>query len=117
LIRSSFLALALTLNNQQTISGPPPKDHESEFVRLPFLQAHRETDPIFRWLVSAMRIHCVDWLPRDAGGPMSLVLDLHIVHERFGSSTDPSIHGHLNYPNDLDMPLNEVVTDKIPCRL
>ena len=44
---------------------------------------------------------------------MPLVMDLHIVHERFGSSSDPSINGHLHYPHDLDIPLNEVTTDKI----
>jgi hypothetical protein len=45
--------------------------------------------------------------------PVSLVLDLHITHERFGSSSDPSINGHLHYPNDLDGPLNETPTDEI----
>ena len=45
--------------------------------------------------------------------PVPLVLDLHIVHDRFGSSSDPSINGHLHYPNDIDRSLNEVVTDKI----
>jgi hypothetical protein len=30
-----------------------------------------------------------------------------------GSSSDPSLNGHLHYPNDLDGPLNEVTTDKI----
>jgi len=43
-----------------------------------------------------------------AAGPVPLVLDLRITHERFGSSSDPSINGHLQYPNDLDGPLNEV---------
>jgi hypothetical protein len=42
-----------------------------------------------------------------------LVLDLRIAHERFGSSSDPSINGRLHYPNDLDGPLNEAATDKI----
>jgi hypothetical protein len=46
-------------------------------------------------------------------GPVSLVLDLHIVHERFGSSSDPSINGHLHYPNDVDRSLNEATTNKI----
>ena len=46
-------------------------------------------------------------------GPVPLVLDLHIVHDRFGSSSDPSINGHLHYPNDIDRSLNETVTDKI----
>ena len=43
----------------------------------------------------------------------TLVLDLHMTHERFGSSSDPSINGHLHYPNDLDRPLNEAAADKI----
>ncbi len=38
---------------------------------------------------------------------MSLVMDLRIVHECWGSSTDPTLNGHLHYPNDLDKPLNE----------
>ena len=46
-------------------------------------------------------------------GPVSLVVDLHITHERFGSSSDPSINGHLHYPNDLDQTLNEGDVDKI----
>jgi hypothetical protein len=44
---------------------------------------------------------------------VSLVLDLHITHESWGSTSDPSINGHLHYPNDLDWPLNESVSDKI----
>jgi hypothetical protein len=42
-----------------------------------------------------------------------LVLDLLIAHERFGSSSDPSINGRLHYPNDLDGPLHETAADKI----
>ena len=49
----------------------------------------------------------------NAVGPVPLVLDLHIDHERFGSSSDPSINGHLHYSNDLDGSLNEVDADKI----
>jgi hypothetical protein len=44
-------------------------------------------------------------------GPVSLVLDLLIVHDRFGSTSDPSLNGHLHYPKDIDKSLN--VTDKI----
>ena len=44
---------------------------------------------------------------------MPLVLDLRIAHDRFGSSSDPSINGHLHYPNDIDRSLNETVTDKM----
>jgi hypothetical protein len=62
-----------------------------------------------------------------AAGPLPLVLDLRMAHERFGSISDPSINGHLHYPNDLDGPLNDAAADKIrqyradynnrPCRL
>jgi hypothetical protein len=30
-----------------------------------------------------------------------------------GSSADPSLNGHLKYPNNLDQSLNDTVTDKI----
>ena len=45
--------------------------------------------------------------------PVSLVLDLHIDHDRFGRSSDPNLNGHLHYPHDIDRSLNEVVGDKI----
>ncbi len=41
-------------------------------------------------------------------GPVPLVLDLCIVHERFGRSS-----GNLRYHNDTDRSLNETATDKI----
>ena len=44
---------------------------------------------------------------------MPLVLDLRIAHDRFGSSSDPSLHGNLHYPNNIDRSLNEAATDKI----
>ncbi len=41
---------------------------------------------------------------------MSFVLeDLRIVHETFGSGSDPSINGHLH----VDRSLNETFTDRI----
>ncbi len=46
-------------------------------------------------------------------GPVPLVVDLLITHDRFGSSSDPSITGHIHYPNDIDRSLNEVADDKI----
>ena len=49
----------------------------------------------------------------NAAGPVPLVLDLRIAHDRFGSSSDPSINGHLHYPNDMDRSLNEAAADKI----
>ncbi len=46
-------------------------------------------------------------------GPVPLVSDLRISHDRFGSSSDLSLDGHLHNPHDLDRSLNEFVTDKI----
>ena len=44
---------------------------------------------------------------------MSLVLDPHIAHDRVGSSTDPTLNGHLRYPNNLLKSLNDGPVDKI----
>ena len=52
------------------------------------------------------------YLEKDGGGG-SGTLDLFLVHERVGSSSDPGINGHLHYPNDLDGQLNETAADKI----
>ncbi len=49
----------------------------------------------------------------NVSGPVSLVMDLRIAHERWGSSSDPSINEHERYPNDIDRSLNEATTDKI----
>ena len=49
----------------------------------------------------------------NAAGLVPLGLDLRITHDRFGSSSDPSINGHLHYPHDFDRSLNETDTDKI----
>jgi hypothetical protein len=49
----------------------------------------------------------------NAAGPVPLVLDLRIAHDRYGSRSDPSLNGHLNYPNDTDRSLNEAAADKI----
>ena len=72
--------------------------------------------------------HRIGWLPHKnngsdgsvvsvlvhgSDGSVVSLLDLLITHERFESSSDPSINGHLHYPNDLDRSLKEVVTDKI----
>jgi hypothetical protein len=46
-------------------------------------------------------------------GPMPLVLHLRITHERWGGTSDPYLNGRLHHPNDINRPLNEVVTDKI----
>ena len=44
---------------------------------------------------------------------MPLVLDLRIAHDRVGSSTDPTLNGHLRYPTILDQSLNDAAADKI----
>jgi hypothetical protein len=46
-------------------------------------------------------------------GPVPLVLDLRIAHDRVGSSTDPTLNGNLKYPNNLDQSLNDAAVDKI----
>jgi hypothetical protein len=46
-------------------------------------------------------------------GPVPLVLDLRIAHDRVGSSVDPTLNGHLKYPNNLDHSLNDAAADKI----
>jgi hypothetical protein len=46
-------------------------------------------------------------------GPMSLVLDLRIDLERFGSNSYPILNGHLHYPNDINRSFGETDTDKI----
>jgi hypothetical protein len=46
-------------------------------------------------------------------GPVPLVMDLRIPHDRVGSRTDPTLHGHLRYPNNLHKSLNDAATYKI----
>jgi hypothetical protein len=40
-------------------------------------------------------------------------MDLRIAHDRVGSSTDPTLNGHLKYPNNLDQLVNDGAADKI----
>ncbi len=49
----------------------------------------------------------------DVGDPVSLVLDLRVVHDRVDSSANPPLNGHLRYPNNLDQSLNDTSTDKL----
>ena len=46
-------------------------------------------------------------------GPVTLVLDLRIAHDRWESNSNPSLNGYLHYPTDIDRKLNETTTDKI----
>ena len=45
----------------------------------------------------------------NAADPVSLVMDLHIDHDRFGSNSDLNLNGHLHYPNDIDKSLNDMI--------
>ncbi len=49
----------------------------------------------------------------NAAGPVPWVLDLRIAHDSCGSSSNPSLNGHLHYPADIDRTLNEAAADKI----
>ena len=49
----------------------------------------------------------------NASGPVPLVMDLRVAHDRVGSSSDPPLNGHLRYPNNLGKSLNDTVVDKI----
>ena len=57
-------------------------------------------------------IELAGYLANEAG-PVPLVLDLRIAHDRVGSSADPTLNGHLKYPNNLDQSLNDAAADKI----
>ena len=48
-------------------------------------------------------------------GPVYLVMDLRVVHDRVGSSADPPLNGHLGFPNNLDQSLNDTTVDKVRC--
>ena len=68
-------------------------------------------------MVKSRGQHCGDiqlegYLANEAG-PVPLVLDLRIAHDRLGSSTDPNLNGHLKYPNNFDQSLNDAAADKV----
>jgi hypothetical protein len=48
-----------------------------------------------------------------AAGPVPLVLDLRIAHERWEVALTLVLNGHLHCPNDVDRPLNEAAVAKI----
>jgi hypothetical protein len=65
-------------------------------------QPHRTTNVVKTQQVARSRgqrcggIELAGYLA-NAAGPVPLVLDLRIAHERFGSSSEHSINGHLHY--------------------
>ena len=42
-------------------------------------------------------------------GPVPLVLDLRITHDRIGSSANPALNGTLTHPNNIDESLNKLL--------
>jgi hypothetical protein len=61
--------------------------------------------------------HCGDielaGMPCECGGPGAFGAGSPYRSDRYGSSSDPSLNGHLHYPNDIDRSLNEAAADKI----
>ncbi len=57
--------------------------------------------------------HCgdIEYLVNDTD-PVPLVLDLRLDHDRFDSSSDPTLNGRLHY-TDIDKSLNEDPNDNI----
>jgi hypothetical protein len=49
----------------------------------------------------------------NAAGPVPLVMDLRVAHDRVDSSSDPVRNGHLRHPNNLDQSLNDTTADKL----
>jgi hypothetical protein len=48
----------------------------------------------------------------DAAGPVNLVMDLRIAHERWGSSSNP-VQTPSSLPADTDKPLHDATSKKI----
>jgi hypothetical protein len=103
------------LNTCTTHSGGK-KTHDWMVDQLPdlFLTTHKfKTHQV----VKSRGQYCGDievagYLVNEAD-PVSLVLDLRIAHDRVGSRTNPTLNGHLRYPNKLDQSLNDTTPDKI----
>jgi hypothetical protein len=79
-----------------------------------FLTTHRVQT---QHVIKSRGHHCRDieltgYLVNETG-PVPLVLDPRIAHDRFGSSSDPSLNGNLHYPNNIDESLIESADDKI----
>ncbi len=52
-----------------------------------------------KWLPCAPMCCYIEGYLANEAGPVPLVLDLRIAHDRMGSSADPSLNGHLKYSN------------------
>jgi len=85
----------------------PPED----FLFLDHLNtctSHSGAKKTHDWMVNQ-----ITDLFRTVVGPVSLVLYLRIDHDRVGSSTDPTLNGHLKYLNNLYQSLHDTTTDKV----
>ncbi len=85
--------------------------------RLFLFQLQINNNYSFTQVVKSRGQHCGDielagYLANEAD-PVPLVLDLRITHDRVGSSADPTLNGHLKYPNNLDQSLNDAAAEKI----
>jgi hypothetical protein len=99
------------MKNQKKISRP--QNNSRQLADL-FRTTHKVKT---QQVVKSRGQHCGDielagYLANEAG-PVPLVLDLRIPHDRVGSSADPTLNGHLKYPNNLDQSLNDTPADKI----
>jgi hypothetical protein len=99
-----------------TVHSGAKKAHDWEVDQLPDL--FRTTHKVkTQHVVKRRGHHCGDielaGYVANVTGPVPLVLDLRIVHDCFGSSSDPNLNGKLHWPNDIDKSLNETNTDKI----
>ena len=73
-------------------------------IPLPRTQSHKVTKSCY--------VEIRNYL-RDQAGNLSLVFDLSIAHDRFGSSSHVQQNGLLTHPQDLDGPLHVAAQRKI----
>jgi hypothetical protein len=57
--------------------------------------------------------HRASGIPGECDGPGAFGGGSPYRPDRYGSTSDPSLNGHLRYPNDIERSLNETVDDKI----
>jgi len=66
-----------------------------------FVDKNFETDTVRQRRTTAWRCGG-DELPEGSSGSRSLIFDLSIAHDRFGSSSHVQQNGSLSHPQDLD---------------
>ncbi len=92
------------------------KAHDWAFDQLPDLFRTTHKDKTHQ-VVKIRGHHCGDielvGYLANTSGPVTLVLDLRVPHDRVGSITDPALNGHLRYPINLDQSLNDSAVVKL----